>query len=163
MGNLYEITNAIANFEPEVDEETGELLNADLLDRLIMERDLKIESIALFIKNLDALICALEREKKKIEERIESAKRKLNSLKRYLASLLGGEKFESAKCKISYRKSEAVEVSESFEEWAKKNAPDLLTETVSVTANKTAIKEALKSGKTVEGARIVENQNMILK
>lgn len=160
---LYEIANAIANFEPEVDETTGELLNADLLDRLNMARETKIESIALYIKNLNALAADIKAEKQNLDERMKATERKRDSLKRYLASVLAGEKFETGKCKISYRKSESVEVSDTFAEWAKQNAPDLVTETVTVEPDKKAIKEALKSGKTVDGARIVENQNLQVK
>ena len=54
MARLYEIMQEIEGFEFEVDGETGEILNADALDLLEIERDTKIENICLWIKNLRA-------------------------------------------------------------------------------------------------------------
>ena len=45
--NLFEIENEIMNCW---DQETGEILDSDRLDQLEMERDTKIENIALYIK-----------------------------------------------------------------------------------------------------------------
>ena len=51
---LFELNDALRNFNLEIDEETGEILNAAELDALEMQRDEKIENIALWIKNLKA-------------------------------------------------------------------------------------------------------------
>lgn len=163
MKNLYEITNAIANFVPEVDEFTGELLNADILDMLNMERDTKIESIALYIKNLNALAADIKAEKDNLAERLKSTERKADSLKEYLANALNGEKFETGKCKVSYRKSSQVIFSDNFTHWARLNAPDLVKEYVEYKPDKTAIKEAIKAGRDVFGAEIIENVNLQVK
>ena len=163
MASLYEIDNAIANFVPEVDEFTGELLNADILDRLNMERDTKIESIALYIKNLSALAADIKAEKDNLAERLKSTERKADSLKEYLANALNGEKFETGKCKVSYRKSSQVIFSDNFTHWARLNAPDLVKEYVEYKPDKTAIKEAIKGGREVFGAEIIENVNLQVK
>lgn len=161
--NLYEINRDIENFEFEIDENTGEVLNFDALDALQMERCAKIENICLYIKNLTALAADIKAEKNNLDERMKAAERKADSLKRYLASSLNGEKFETARCKVSYRKSAQVVVSDGFAEWAKKNAPDLITETITTKPDKEAIKEAIKGGKQVVGAEIVENVNLQVK
>ena len=44
---LYEIDKALADFEFEIDEDTGEILNAADLDELNLARDQKIENIGL--------------------------------------------------------------------------------------------------------------------
>ena len=163
MARLYEITNSIANFEPEIDEETGELLNADILDRLNMAREDKIESLCLYVKNLNAEAAAIKAERDNLDERMKSKERKADSLKRYLAASLNGEKFESPKCKVSYRKSQQVVVDSEFEEWAKEKAPELLTIKTTYAPSKTAIKEAMLDGKSVPHAALVENNNLILK
>ena len=49
--NLFELNQALMDFELEIDEETGEILNADALDSLELERDTKIENIALYQSN----------------------------------------------------------------------------------------------------------------
>ena len=46
---LYEIDEAILNC---IDTETGEIIDADQLDKLTMERDTKIENVACWIKDL---------------------------------------------------------------------------------------------------------------
>lgn len=48
---LYEIDQAILAC---IDEESGEIIDADALAELSMERDKKVEGVALWIKNLRA-------------------------------------------------------------------------------------------------------------
>ena len=48
---LYEIDEQILNC---IDAETGEIIDADMLNALQMERDAKIEGVALWIKDLKA-------------------------------------------------------------------------------------------------------------
>ena len=47
---LYEIDEQILNC---IDAETGEIIDADMLNALQMERDAKIEGVALWIKDLN--------------------------------------------------------------------------------------------------------------
>ena len=49
--NLYEIDAAITAC---IDPETGEVLDEEALNALHMERSAKVESVALWIKNLNA-------------------------------------------------------------------------------------------------------------
>lgn len=161
--NLYEINRDIENFAFDIDEETGEVLNADELDALQMERETKIENIALYIKNLTALATDIKAEKDNLDERMKSVERKADGLKHYLASALNGEKFETAKCKVSYCKRKQVILDEKFDEWAKLNARELLNVKTSYSPSKTAIREALLCGKSVKYAALVENTNLILK
>ena len=80
--NLFEIENEIMNCW---DQETGEILDSDRLDQLEMERDTKIENIALYIKNLTADAEALKAEKQSFAERQKAAENKVESLKKYLS------------------------------------------------------------------------------
>lgn len=156
--NLYEINEKL---ELGFDAETGEILDTEYLDKLAMERDSKIENIALWIKNLKSEAEALKAEKDVFAQRQKSAENKMEQLKKYIANVLGGEKFKTEKVSISYRKSESVEVEdmrklmdfgdESFIKYAEP------------TANKTAIKAAIKSGIEVPGVRLTENNNMQIK
>lgn len=171
---LYEIDNAIGAFQPEIDEETGELLNADALDALQMERDRKIEAICLVIKNMDAemrefdtQIGILTEEVAAIKARSQSKQKERDSLKRYLQKSLNGEKFETARCAVSYRKNPDtanVYDPEAFMAWAKQNAKELVNVNVSETPNKPEIKKWIAGGKEVKGARIdVGTTTMIVK
>ena len=151
---LYEIDSAILDC---VDMETGEIFDIDKFEELKLERDAKIESICLWIKNLKAESEALKAEKDAFAEREKAAKNKMESLKRYITSYLGGSKFESAKVKVSFRKSETIEIAEGAilpDEYLKYKEPEV---------NKTELKKAIKAGATFEGVYLVENQNIQIK
>lgn len=156
--NLYEINEKL---ELGFDVETGEILDAEYLDKLVMERDVKIENIALWIKNLKAEAEALKAEKDAFAQRQKSAENKMEQLKRYLSSALGGEKFKTEKVSISYRKSESIEV-EDIRKLLDFGNDDLIKYT-EPTANKTAIKAAIKAGIKVPGVKITENNNIQIK
>lgn len=153
---LYEIIKEIENFELEVDEETGEILNIDALDLLQVEKNEKMENIALWIKNLDSDAKAIREEEKTLASRRQVKERKVEALKKYLATALAGEKLETARVRISYRKSQAVEcddVSLVPSEFLK----------VKYELDKTAIKTAIKNGTEVAGCSIVENNSIQIK
>ena len=107
---LFEINKAILDFQFEVDEETGELLNAQALDDLQMARDEKIENVGLWIKNLNAEAVAVKAEKDAMAHRQKMLEKKAESLKGYLAYALKGEKFSTPKIAMSFRKSESVDI-----------------------------------------------------
>ena len=151
--NLYEINKAMQEC---INLETGEI-DLELFERLQLEKDEKIENVALWIKNLSSDVEGMENEKKAFEERIKAAKNKIIALKAYLEMALNGEKFQTAKCSITFRKSKSVtvlDVSKLDKDYLKYAEP---------TADKTAIKKAIESGVTVAGASLVENLNVQIK
>lgn len=79
--NLYQIDSAIAEC---VDAESGEVLDFDKLAELSMERDRKIENIALWIKNDLSEAKAIREEEKTLAARRQSLERAAESKKRYL-------------------------------------------------------------------------------
>ena len=160
---LYEIDSMISGFEPEVDEETGELLNADLLDRLNMAREEKIENVCLWIKNLAAESAAIKEEAKTLGERAAAADRKAESLKKYLDYALQGQKFKTPKCEVSYKKTSSVVIGDAFTEWAMLHAPELLRTSIKTEADKAGVKAFIKSGGKPDGAEIVERMSMTVK
>lgn len=153
--NLFELNQAVRDFELEIDEETGEILNADALDSLELERDTKIENIALWIKNLKAEAEAVKKQKEAFYSREKALTNKADRLKEYLANNLMGEKFKTDRVVLSWRKSQAVEVDDNFsDERFIKYEPKI---------SKSEIKDALKSGEIIEGARLVENNSLQIK
>ena len=156
---LYEIDEAIMAC---IDTETGEIIDADKLDKLTMERDAKIENVALWIKDLKAEAEALKAEKMAFAERQKVAENKAESLKKWLAYALQGEKFKTTKCAISFRKTEAVEVTDEGLNNLMKEHDELLTYKAPE-PNKTAIKQALKDGLNVAGVQLVQNISTIIK
>ena len=151
---LYEIDQAILNC---IDLETGEIIDTEQLDKLTMEREAKLENVACWIKELKAEAEALKAEKMALAKRQQVAENKMESLKKYLAYALDGQAFKTVRASVTFRKSQAVEIADIYkldENYLKYKEPE---------ADKTAIKEAIKQGKTVTGATLVENTSVIIK
>ena len=156
---LYEIDNAILDC---IDLETGEVIDTERLDALNMERDAKIENVACWIKDLKAEAEAIKVEKMTLAERQKVAENKVESLKNWLAYALGGQKFSTAKCAVSFRNTESVEVTEEGLEVLMKEHDELLTYKAPE-PNKKAIKDAIKDGLSVAGVQLVQNVSTIIK
>ena len=157
MRSLYEIDNDILSC---IDEETGEVIDIDALDALNMERDAKIEGVACLIKDLKAEAEALKAEKQALADRQKKAENKAESLKKWLAFALNGQKFNSPKAAVSFRKRQSVEITDINELIS--NDDDLILYQ-EPKPDKTAIKNAINSGRTVHGAKLVENVSVIIK
>lgn len=163
MANLFDINKAlVAAWDLCADPETGELDPDGYIyfEQLQMERDAKIENIGCWIKNLESDADALKAEAKNMADRAKRAERKADSLKRYLTAALDGEKFNSTRCAISWRRSVSVEIDEA-------EIPELpeqyLRTKTTIEPDKTAIKDALKAGEVIEGCRLVERNNISIK
>lgn len=152
MANIYELNDSIKaciqlDEEHVVSVDDGEILNLQQFEALQMERGQKIEGICCYIKNLMAEAVAYEAEEKRMRERRAAKEREIDRCKGYLAGVLYGEKFETPRCKISWRKSEICNVLNIDA------VPDEFKRTkVTVNADKTAIKKAIKGGAEVPGA-----------
>lgn len=155
MANLYEIDQAIMDC---VDPETGEIIDPERLDALFMEREQKIEGVALWIKNLLSDAAAIKVEKEALDKREKAATAKADSLKKWLAQALEGQKFSTAKCAVSFRKSTKLEVVN-----ADIIPTEFMVETVTSKPDANAIKALLKAGQEVSGCRLVENLNAQIK
>lgn len=162
---LYEIDRSLKELlDNSVDPETGELVvNEAELNALNLERDLKIENICLYVKDYQALADALEAEKNNIKERLRKINEKIKFFTEYVQNSLAGEKFETAKVKISYHKSKAVVLDDEFINWAKEQGKVYLTSEETYTANKTAIGAVLKAGGKIPHAMIEERTSMKIK
>lgn len=152
---LYEIDKGILEC---VDIETGEVIDPERLNALNMERERKIEGVACWYKNLISDAEAIKAEKNSLSEREEQCRKKAESLKQWISAALEGQKFQSAKCAVSFRKSTRVEIEDPGS--IPKN---LMVESVTLQPNKIAIKEILKSGQEVSGCRLVEGINPTIK
>lgn len=160
---LYEITDKYLKVldNLEIDEETGEILNAEELDELSGAFDEKAEATALYIKNLTAFVGDVKAEEAALAERRKSAEKRVERLKDLLASSMlsvGRDKVETTKVRVSFRKSVAVSIDDE-----KALPADFVVETVTTKPDKTAIKKAIQSGQEVSGASLVENRNLQIK
>lgn len=163
MAKIYELNKQIAacieyDAEHVVNTEDGEILNLQQFEALQMERDAKVEGLACYIKNKVADAEAIYAEIDVLSKRAAVMKKEAERCKTYLAGVLYGEKFETPRCKITWRKSEICNV------LSVDALPDEYKRTkVTVDADKTAIKKAIKSGVDVQGAELIEKLNMTLK
>lgn len=164
---LYEINAQIQSIldrmYEEVDEETGEV-NAELMTELTEmneARDMKLDNIGAYIKNLDAEAKAIKDEMDALKKRLDSKKNKIERLKAYVADDLmshGDTKKESARVVFSFRKSKAVEITDET-----LIPKDFLTIKTEVKPDKVEIKHAIDAGKEVPGAELVERQSLQIK
>lgn len=176
---LYEIDEKLRVLEEYgVDEETGELLDEDQFnakfDEIQMALNDKIESSICFVKNLNAEVEAFKAEEKNLAQRRKIkenlAERIKNRIDTYIKAQYTDEegnidivglnkyKMETPKVKLSYRKSESVNITD-IDSIPKKY---IKTKT-EISADKTNIKKAIKAGQDINGAELVTNINMQVK
>ena len=179
MANLYEIDYQLRVLEDYMcDPDTGELLDEESVnakfDEIQMALNEKIENSMCFYKNLQSDIEAFKEEEKKLAQRRKVkenlAERVKNRIDNYVTMQFTDEegnvdkdnlnkwKFETPKVKLSYRKSDSVEVSD-----INLLPKEYVKEKVELSADKTALKKDIKSGKEINGAKIVTNLNMQVK
>lgn len=154
---LYAVSQKIEELsEQMVDIETGEI-NEEIfaeLTELVEEKEDRLESIFLHIKNLASDITALKVERDSFDKRIKRKTREMDRLLDWTTMLQKGKTFETDKVRVKYRRSQKVEIKdeslipEKYIKFKTTKSPD-----------KTAIKDVLKNGGYVEGAVLVERFN----
>lgn len=155
MPSLWEIDQKILAC---CDAETGEIIDCEALDSLVMQRNEKVEAVALWVKNLLSDAEAIKAEKDALADREAKCRKKAEDLKKWLGFALEGQRFSTARCAVSFRRSETVEVSDIA------LLPECLKRVkTEVEPNKTAIKALLKNGQEVVGCCLVENFNTQIK
>ena len=151
---LYEINQSILEC---IDNETGEIIDADKLNELQIAKDEKLENLALWYKDLLAEANALKEEKETFAEREKAAKNKAESIKNYLSFVLNGENFKTTKCALSFRKSEKTVIDDIY------SIPESYLKYSEPKADLTEIKKAIKNGEEIKGAHLEETQNIQIK
>lgn len=156
---LYEIDRAIDDFfMNNIDPETGEMTNLDELEGLQMEREQKLENIGIAIKNIRADIEALKAERENISKRIDQAQRQANSIEAYLAYALQGDKLNTSKVKVTYRKSDSVVIDDLG------RVPERFIKVeTTYTPMKAELKKAIKEGRDIDGVHLETKNNMVVR
>ena len=157
MATLYELTGQFLDiYNLELDEET----KLDTLDSIDWETEYetKVENYIKVMKNLEADVEARKNEIKRLTELNKADERKKEHLKDTLSasmSLTGHERVDTPLFKVSFRKSQAVEVDETVLPEAYKIA--------TWEADKKRLKEDLKKGLEIIGASLVERKNLSIR
>jgi hypothetical protein len=159
--NLFNIKQEYINLVNTIIDNNGELSPELSQDLAINETELKEKAInyGYVIRSFEYendIIDAEIKRLKVLKEQKEKAIQKLKDAVSDAMNLYGIEKVESPALKLSFRKSESVEISENLDK-------RFMIEKVTLQPDKVAIKEAIKKGEQVEGAVLVINQNLQIK
>lgn len=160
---LYELSEAFNNIvcidDQAIDSTTGEVLDIEYLEQLEMDRAEKIENCIKFYKNKMSDSENLKKEAQRLQKLSKTAENLAEQTKKYLSFCLDGEKFKSLDGlhQASFRRSESVEIVDLF------SIPDDLLKYKEPEPNKVEIKKAIKEGRAVTGAVLVEKNNITIK
>lgn len=147
-------------------EQENKLLEA--LTELKGDFDTKAESVSLYIKELEAGTKLLGESIKNLQSRKKAMENKVERLKSYLLASMetvGESKIETDKVRISLRNnapSVVVYDEKAFINQYRGNRDDLLKYS-EPTINKTAVKDALKSGEDIAGATLEAKRTVTIK
>lgn len=158
---LYQISDAIrqALDHIELDEETGEILNADELHAVEAEAADKIEATALYLRELDAEAKAAKDEADRMLARVKSMQKRSDYLKAMLLDALHATgKVKTGRVTVSIRTTKAVEIAEGAD------LPEAYTTVkTTVSPNKIAIKQALLDGVEVPGCHLEARESVSIR
>jgi hypothetical protein len=153
MATLFEIKKDILDC---TDMETGEIIDAEKLQQLQMDKHEKLRNIAFVAINASADIAAYKEQEKRFKAKRTAAEKTLAWAKETLARELDGQKMKEAEFTVSYRPSEAIEIDEGAD-----IPPEFLN--MNPVIDKMSLKAALKEGAVIDGCRLVQKQNIQIK
>ena len=157
MSTLYELTGQYLEiYNLDMDDETKQ----DTLDSIDWAEDYenKVENYVKVIKNLDADMEVRKNEIERLRKLNDADNRKKERMKEAVKEsmeLTGHDRVDTPLFKVSFRKSEAVEVDDL-----------LLPESYKVATykpDKKRLKEDLKNGLEILGAELVERKNLSIR
>ncbi len=162
MRALYEINADIEQVVGEyVDMETGEISNVEefeeIMESLQVERQEKLEAVALWMKNLGAEAEMLKKEEESFRKRRQACENQREGLKKYLAFALNGQKMKTAKVNIYYGTSTGTVITDAGK------IPERFIVPQEPKYDLNAIKAELKAGREVEGAELSTNQYIVVR
>ena len=162
MRPLYEIDQAILDC---VDLETGEILDGEQLTALQMEREQKLEGVALWVKDLKAEAEAVKAEADKLTARKKALDTKIDGLKNWLTMALDGGKLKTARCNVYQTHSQRLAVADEAGLISFLKTLEDPGRFVRYTEElrKDEIKKALKEGYEIPGACLEETESVVIK
>ena len=140
-----------------IDVDTGEF-NEAMFEGLRIERDRKIENIALWVLEDEAMAKSIKKQENKLKERREILEQRIEKRKEFLKYISEGRKIKTDRVTVSYRTSKAVKITN--EEIIPIKYKTVKT---AVSVSKEDIKKDLQAGKTVEGAELETRVSTLVK
>ena len=161
--NIYQIQNEYLLLINQIIENGGEVTPQQELNLQITREQLqdKGTNYAFVIKKLDAECDIIDAEIKRLSELKKVRQNACERLKSNISHAMhtfGVDKIESPLIKLSFRKSQSVNVADV-------NSLPSEYKTIKVTesADKMKIKQALLNGEVIEGCEIINSQNLQIK
>lgn len=155
--NLIEdAINEMLYGEQEIDIEALDILLKTKTDTI--ERGL--ESLCKIRARKESDIVALKAEAARMKEKADREEKALVRLEQYMLSMLarsGEKKLTAGTFTVGTRMSNSVWVSPDF------NNPEYMRTTTTTAPDKAAIKDALKNGAVIDGAMLLERENLSVK
>lgn len=160
---MYDIDQEILDC---VDLETGEILDGERLTALQMERERKLEGVALWVKDLKAEAEAVKAEADKLTARKKALDNKIDSIKTWLLQALNGEKLKTPRCNVYQTHSQKVVIDDEKalidmlmsspfgEKFLRMKEPEI---------DKNALKDSMKQGYEYEFAHLEETESVVIK
>ena len=157
--NLYNIKNEYLQIAHKLTE--GELTPELEQALIITQENLQEKAInyGYVIKNFESEVNIIEEEIKRLNALKKARQNAVDKLKTNISDamqLFGILEVKAPTFKMNFRKSESVEIFEGLDQ-------EFITEKVSYQPDKIAIKNAIKEGRTVNGAALVTNLNLQIK
>lgn len=164
MRALYEIDQDILNC---VDQETGEIIDPEALNALHMEREKKLEGVALWVKDLIAEAEAVKKEADKLTARKKSLDNKITDLKAWLLTALDGGKLKTPRCQVYPTHSTKLNVidEQSVVNYIQTHCkePEQFLKFTLPEIRKDDVKAAMKEGAEVPGAILEQTESVVIK
>lgn len=161
--SMYQIRVDHLSLMQMIEESEGEL-TPEIEQALSLTQDEfneKALSYALVVKHFDDETEIINKEIERLSAKLAQAEKKKEVFKQTLSTAMqqfGVEKIETPTLKLSFRKSESVEIEDV------NKIPLLYVEEKTVTSvSKNDIKKAIKAGEVVPGAKLITNQNLQIK
>lgn len=161
--SIYQISNELQLIQNQLIEQDGEYTEEQINALAISETELETKAVnySFVIKDLDDDVEAINNEIKRLtqlKKARENASERLKNTISFYMDKFGRDEIKTAIVKLSFRKSEAVNVEDV-------NALPSEFKVVKVTeaADKAKIKEALKNGEAIIGCSLVSSKNLQIK
>ena len=132
--------------------------NEAMFEGLRIERDRKIENIALWVIEDEAMAKSIKEQENKLKERREILEQRIEKRKEFLRYIAEGKKLKTDRVTVSYRTSKVVKITN--EEIIPIKYKTVKT---AVSVSKDDIKKDLQAGKTVEGAELETRISTLVK
>lgn len=161
--NIFQIEQEFLNLANELMESGGEV-SPELELRLTInqnELEQKARGYGFVVKQMESDISIIEEEIKRLGELKKAREKTIERLETTLTNamqLFEIQKLETPTLKISFRKSESVEIDNE-----KEIPKQFIKAKITYSIDKVAIKEAIKKGGVISGVRLQTNQNIQIK